>query len=158
VSQQSQPLLFTDEAIAESIGPVSRLLLKLGVVFFDYDLDGRLDLLTANGHLEQEIAKIQKSQTYAEPAQLFWKADERSGGRFVVVSSDKCGPDLLKPIHGRGLTGADRCFLKKPVRISAQSSLSLDERNLSTRAWHFFQPDCALRIEAKQRRGDVRRT
>ena len=92
MSQQSQPLLFTDEAIAESIGPVSRLLLKLGVVFFDYDLDGRLDILTANGHLEQEIAKIQKSQTYAEPAQLFWKADERSG---ALITARPFGRRLL---------------------------------------------------------------
>jgi hypothetical protein len=104
---QNQPLLFTDEAIAEGIGPASRLLLKFGVVFFDYDLDGRLDLLTANGHLEEEISKIQKSQTYAQPAQLFWNAGERSGGCFVVVPPDKCGADLLKPIVGRGLAFAD---------------------------------------------------
>lgn len=104
---QNQPLLFADEAIAEGIGPASRLLLKFGVVFFDYDLDGRLDLLTANGHLEQEIAKIQQSQTYAQPAQLFWNAGERSGGSFVVVPPEKCGTDLFKPIVGRGLAFAD---------------------------------------------------
>ena len=42
--------------------------------FFDYDLDGRLDLLTANGHLEDEINKVQASQQYAQPPQLFWNA------------------------------------------------------------------------------------
>ena len=104
---QNQPLLFSDEAIPEGIGPASRLLLKFGVAFLDYDLDGRLDLLTANGHLEQEIAKIQQSQTYAQPAQLFWNAGDRSGGCFVVVSPQKCGSDLLKPIVGRGLAFAD---------------------------------------------------
>ena len=83
------------------------MLLKFGVAFLDYDLDGRLDLLTANGHLEQEIAKIQQSQTYAQPAQLFWNAGDRSGGCFVVVSPQKCGSDLLKPIVGRGLAFAD---------------------------------------------------
>jgi hypothetical protein len=104
---QNQPLLFSDEAIPEGIGPASRLLLKFGVVFLDYDLDGRLDLLTANGHLEQEIAKIQQSQTYAQPAQLFWNAGDRSGGCFVVVPPEKCGSDLFKPIVGRGLAFAD---------------------------------------------------
>jgi hypothetical protein len=104
---QNQPLLFTDEAIAEGIGPASRLLLKFGVVFLDYDLDGRLDLLTANGHLEQEIAKIQKSQTYAQPAQLFWNAGEQNGACFVVVPPEKCGTDLFQPIVGRGLAFAD---------------------------------------------------
>jgi len=104
---QNQPLLFSDEAIPEGIGPASRLLLKFGVVFLDYDLDGRLDLLTANGHLEQEIAKIQQSQSYAQPAQLFWNAGDQSGGCFVVVSPEKCGSDLFKPIVGRGLAFGD---------------------------------------------------
>jgi hypothetical protein len=104
---QNQSLLFADEAIPEGVGPASRLLLKFGLFFFDYDLDGRLDLLTANGHLEQEITKIQKSQTYAQPAQLFWNAGPRSGGCFVVVSPEKCGNDLFKPIVGRGSAYAD---------------------------------------------------
>src|SRR5678815_666336 len=82
------PLLFTDEAIPEGVGPASRLLLKFGIFFFDYDLDGRLDLLTANGHLEQEISKIQRSQTYAQPAQLFWNTGGRGGGCFVVVPAE----------------------------------------------------------------------
>jgi hypothetical protein len=104
---QNAPTNFSDEAITEGVGPASRLLLKFGVFFFDYDLDGRLDLLTANGHLEQEISKIQQSQTYAQPAQLFWNAGERSGGCFVPVPSSKAGADLFKPIVGRGSAFAD---------------------------------------------------
>ena len=103
---QSQPLLFADEAIPEGVGPASRLLLKFGLFFFDYDLDGRLDLLTANGHLEPEITRIQKSQAYAQPAQLFWNAGPHNGG-FAVVSGDQCGQDLFKPIVGRGSAYAD---------------------------------------------------
>src|SRR5205823_13387057 len=101
------PLLFTDEAIPEGVGPASRLLLKFGVFFFDYDLDGRLDLLTANGHLEQEISKIQHSQTYAQPAQLFWNTGARNGASFVPVGAEKAGRDLFKPIVGRGSAFAD---------------------------------------------------
>src|SRR5689334_20836370 len=101
------PLLFTDEAITEGIGPASRLLLKFGVFFFDYDLDGRLDLLSCNGHLEEEISKIQQSQRYRQPAQLFWNAGERSSGCFVSVSSDKAGADLFQPIVGRGAAFGD---------------------------------------------------
>jgi enediyne biosynthesis protein E4 len=104
---QNQPLMFADEAIPEGVGPPSRLLLKFGVFFFDYDLDGRLDLLTANGHLEQEISKIQQSQTYAQPPQLFWNAGEHSSGCFRVVPPQKCGPDIFKPIVGRGSAFAD---------------------------------------------------
>jgi hypothetical protein len=106
VAQQNQ-LFFTDQAISEGIGPASRLLLKFGVFFFDYDLDGRLDLLTANGHLEEEITKIQKSQTYAQPAQLFWNTGASSGSTFMQVPAEKCGKDLFKPIVGRGCVYAD---------------------------------------------------
>ena len=55
-------LHFSDDAIAEGVGSPSRLPLKFGLFFFDYDLDGWLDLLTANGHLEQDISKFQASQ------------------------------------------------------------------------------------------------
>ena len=104
---QNSPTNFSDEAITEGIGPDSRRFLKFGLFFFDYDLDGRLDLLTANGHLEQEISKIQQSQTYAQPAQLFWNAGNQSGGCFVAVPPDKAGSDLFKPIVGRGAAFAD---------------------------------------------------
>ena len=98
---------FTDDALTEGVGTASRLLLKFGIFFFDYDLDGRLDLLTANGHLEQEISKIQQSQRYAQPAQLFWNCGAASGATFVPVSEQKAGPDLFKPIVGRGSAFAD---------------------------------------------------
>jgi hypothetical protein len=106
VSQRA-PLVFADEAITEGIGPAGRLLLKFGLFFFDYDLDGRLDVLTANGHLEEEISKIQHGQEYRQPAQLFWNAGERSSGCFVAVPPTKCGEDLFKPIVGRGSAFAD---------------------------------------------------
>lgn len=105
--QQNSPTNFSDEAITEGVGPASRLLLKFGLVFFDYDLDGRLDLLTANGHLEEEIAKIQKSQTYRQPAQLFWNAGLHHSGSFVAVPPAKAGDDLFQPIVGRGAAFAD---------------------------------------------------
>jgi hypothetical protein len=104
---QDKPLVFADETITEGIGPAGWRLLKFGVFFFDYDLDGRLDVLTANGHLEEEIGKIQQGQQYRQPAQLFWNAGERSGGCFVSVPPAKCGPGLFQPIVGRGSAFAD---------------------------------------------------
>ncbi|MBX3747694.1 MAG: CRTAC1 family protein [Verrucomicrobiae bacterium] len=98
--------IFTDEAIAEGIGPVSRLLLKFGLFFFDYDLDGWPDLLTCNGHLEEEISLLQESQAYRQPAQLFWNAGATDGG-FVPIHADRAGPDLFQPIVGRGSAYAD---------------------------------------------------
>ena len=102
---QPLPRMFTDEAITEGIGPASRLPLKFGIFFFDYDLDGRLDILTANGHLEPDISKVQQSQTYAQPAQLFWNCGTTPC--FVSVPPDKAGGDLFQPLVGRGSAYAD---------------------------------------------------
>ncbi|MCF7763967.1 MAG: CRTAC1 family protein [Verrucomicrobia bacterium] len=104
---QSKPLEFTDEAIAQGVGPASRLLLKFGIFFFDYDLDGMLDLLTANGHLEEELTKVQQSQHYRQPAQLFWNRGAGAGQGFVSVPEAMSGPDLVKPIVGRGSAFGD---------------------------------------------------
>ena len=104
---QHSPTNFADEAITEGIGPASRLLLKFGIFFFDYDLDGWLDVLTANGHLEEEISKIQASQNYAQPAQLFWNAAPAGEIGFQVVPPHKAGGDLFRPIVGRGSAFAD---------------------------------------------------
>lgn len=104
---QRDSLLFADEAINEGMGPASRLLLKFGLFFFDYDLDGRLDVLTTNGHLEEEINKVQQSQQYRQPAQLFWNRGAARGVSFIPVPATKAGGDLFKPIVGRGSAFAD---------------------------------------------------
>ncbi|HEV2971132.1 MAG TPA: VCBS repeat-containing protein, partial [Pirellulales bacterium] len=106
VSQRS-PLQFADEAIATGLGPPSRQWLKFGTVFFDYDLDGRLDLLTANGHLEEEISKVQASQQYRQPPQLFWNCGRDSRTEFLAVPPEKCGTDFARPLVGRGCAVAD---------------------------------------------------
>ena len=104
---QNAPTNFLDAAITEGIGPASRLLLKFGIFFFDYDLDGWLDLLSVNGHLEEEIHKIQVSQQYRQPAQLFWNAGGTARGGFLVAPPEKCGADIFQPIVGRGSAYAD---------------------------------------------------
>ncbi|MFM1768949.1 MAG: hypothetical protein RJA22_1478 [Verrucomicrobiota bacterium] len=104
---QRDPCFFVDEAIPEGVGPASRLLLKFGIFFFDYDLDGRPDILSCNGHLDADIVKLQASQTYAQPAQLFWNTGARQGASFTPVDAAHAGPDLFQPIVGRGSAYAD---------------------------------------------------
>jgi hypothetical protein len=99
-------LSFADAAVAEGLAGPSRPLLKFGTFFFDYDLDGRLDLLTANGHLEPEIAKVQPGQRYEQPAQLFWNTGEKRQ-RFEPVPAAAAGDDLFRPLVGRGSAFAD---------------------------------------------------
>jgi hypothetical protein len=100
-------LRFIDEAIPTGLGPATRNVLTFGVFYFDYDLDGRLDLLAANGHLETEINRVQASQQYAQPPQLFWNAGPQQTTEFCLVAADHSGPDLVRPLVGRGATFAD---------------------------------------------------
>ena len=95
---------FVDEAVLEGLGPASRIPLTFGLMFFDYDLDGREDLLLANGHLEHEIHKVQQSQHYAQPPSLFWNCGDACRGRFVPI--DDAG-DMDQDLVGRGIAYAD---------------------------------------------------
>ena len=69
VSDQPSSLQFSDLANLYGLGAPTQPPLKFGLFFFDYDLDGRPDLLSANGHLESDISQVQASQTYPQPAQ-----------------------------------------------------------------------------------------
>ncbi len=95
---------FVDEAVLEGIGPDSRVALTFAVLFLDADLDGRLDLFQANGHLENEINRVHPSQTFAQPAQLFWNCGEACPQRFRLLDSTA---DLRQPMVGRGAAYAD---------------------------------------------------
>ncbi len=103
---QGDPTLYADEAISTGIGAPSRTLLSFGVFYFDYDLDGRLDILQANGHLEGEISSVDPSQSYEQPAQLFWNAGLEAERPFIEVDLATAG-DLGKPLVGRGGGYAD---------------------------------------------------
>ena len=97
---------FTDDAIPSGLGPPTRVDLAFGLFFFDADLDGRLDLFSVNGHLENDINQIQKSQHYRQPPRLFWNAGPEASDEFVAVSPiDDCA--LAEAFVGRGAAYAD---------------------------------------------------
>jgi hypothetical protein len=60
--------LFVDEAPSSTVGRASLLSLTFGVFFFDYDLDGYPDIFAANGHIEDEIGRVQPKVSYREAA------------------------------------------------------------------------------------------
>jgi hypothetical protein len=95
--------LFIDDAAMAGIGQPSLLTLAFGCFFFDFDLDGILDIFVANGHVENDINRVQPSVTYAEPPHLFRGL---GGGRFEQAEG-QAGPDLQRPIVGRGAAHAD---------------------------------------------------
>ena len=98
---------FTDEAVPSGLGPATRLVLTFGVLFLDADLDGRMDLFAANGHLESDINKVQASQHYEQPPQLFWNCGSQSETEFVLMNREQAGADLIRPMVGRGAAAAD---------------------------------------------------
>jgi tetratricopeptide (TPR) repeat protein len=99
-------LFFTDETISLGIGGPTRNMLTFGLLFDDFDLDGRVDLVEANGHLEETITVAQPSQSYKQPAKVFWNAGASAQPQFADLPAANVG-DLSKPIVGRGLASAD---------------------------------------------------
>jgi hypothetical protein len=95
--------LFVDEAPSSTVGRASLLTLSFGVFFFDYDLDGRPDIFAANGHIEEQIGRVQPKVAYQEPPLLF-----RNLGRkqFENVSS-QMGAAFNRHIVARGAAYAD---------------------------------------------------
>ena len=91
--------LFVDEAPRSSVGRATLLSLTFGLFFFDYDLDGLPDLFAANGHLEEEINKVQPKIQYAELPLLF---HNNGGGKFEPVANA-----FTKPLVARGAAYAD---------------------------------------------------
>lgn len=106
VSQPSS-YIFSDEAVANGLGPASRKFLTFGVFFIDADLDGRDDLVHVNGHLESDIELIQASQSYKQPPQLFWNAGQDSSIEYIPLTAKEVGDDFVKPLVGRGASYAD---------------------------------------------------
>jgi hypothetical protein len=95
--------LFTNEAAPTSISRMTAQSLTFGAFFFDYDLDGQLDILAINGHVSDDISVVQPTVKYAQPPHLF-----RNPGKdkFEEVTN-KVGSALRRPVVGRGGAYAD---------------------------------------------------
>jgi len=94
---------FIDEAPHTAVGKSSRLTLGFGCFFFDVDLDGRLDLLVANGHIDSTITSVESRVSYAESPHLF---HNEGLGQFRDVSK-LVGPSFATPKVARGCAYAD---------------------------------------------------
>jgi hypothetical protein len=90
--------LFVDEAPRSPIGRSTLLNLTFGLFFFDYDLDGFPDIFTANGHIEEEIGRVQPKIQYAETPLLF---HNNGRGKFDPV------PAFTRALVARGAAYGD---------------------------------------------------
>ena len=95
--------LFVDEAPRSEVGRATLVTLGFGCFFFDYDNDGWPDIFVADGHIENEIERVQKRVAYAESPHLFRNL---GGGRFQEVTQ-QMGTAFASPKVARGAAYAD---------------------------------------------------
>lgn len=95
--------LFVDEAPGSTIGRASQLRLTFATFFVDVDLDGHLDIFAGNGHVADDIARVQPNLTHAQAPLLF----RNLGGKKFEDVSSRVGPDFGKPTVARGAAYGD---------------------------------------------------
>ncbi len=95
--------IFEDVAVQSGVGMASKNSLGFGCLFADLNLDGALDLIIANGHIDETVRNIRGNVGYAQPPQLFLNNGK---GMFREVASE-AGEDFAQPKVGRGLAVAD---------------------------------------------------
>jgi enediyne biosynthesis protein E4 len=95
--------LFIDEAPTSTIGQATLLSLTFACFFFDYDLDGQLDIFAVNGHVSDDIEAVQPKVKYAQTPHLF----RNLGGKKFEAVTARSGDALQRPMVGRGGAYAD---------------------------------------------------
>jgi enediyne biosynthesis protein E4 len=94
---------YEDIATQAGVGLPSKTTLGFGCMFLDANLDGMLDLIAANGHIDDTVRNIRGNVGYAQPPQLFLNTGKRT---FRDVSSE-LGEAFRQPKVGRGLACGD---------------------------------------------------
>ena len=92
--------VFTDVAAANGVSQATRLLSGWGLKFFDYDNDGAVDLILANGHPDDMIENYSQQVHYKEPLLLF----HHDGAKLVNVSAQG-GPGVHQVVPGARARG-----------------------------------------------------
>ena len=93
---------FTDVAVQSGIGLPSKTTLGFGCSFVDSALNGALDLIAVNGHIDDTVRNV-RNVGYAQAPQFFLNDGK---GKFAEVS-DRVGGGFDRPKVGRGLAIGD---------------------------------------------------
>lgn len=101
--RQGKAGVYSDAAIIAGIGRASRSRLGFGCAFVDIDLNGHLDLLAVNGHIDESVRNIAGNHGYAQPPHLFLNDGK---GSFRDAAAE-AGTNYASPKVGRGLAYGD---------------------------------------------------
>jgi enediyne biosynthesis protein E4 len=93
---------YQDIAMQSGVGLASKNTLGFGCLFVDVDLDGSLDLVAVNGHIDDTVRNV-RNVGYAQPPQLFLNNGK---GNFTEVGGG-AGGGFDQPKVGRGLAYGD---------------------------------------------------
>ena len=93
---------FTDATVRTGLARNTRYL-GWGAAFCDFDNDGWLDLIVANGHVYPEVDRLQLDITYREPRLVYWN---QQGTTFRDISAS-AGPGVTAITSARGLAVGD---------------------------------------------------
>jgi hypothetical protein len=94
---------YADVAVPAGVGGASKLTLGFGCGFADIDLDGALDLIAVNGHIDDTVRNIRRDINYAQSPHLFLN---NGTGAFRDVAG-QAGGGFAMPKVGRGLAYGD---------------------------------------------------
>lgn len=101
--RETRPGRYEDVSIPAGVGQPSRRTLGFGCVFADIDLDGYLDLIVANGHIDEPLRGMRGAVGYAQPPHLFLN---QANGVFIDEAA-AAGQAFAAPKIARGLACAD---------------------------------------------------
>ena len=129
------------------IAAASYLMSGWGLKFFDYDNDGNLDLLFANGNPDDLIQTVTQDVTYREPLLLF-----HGEGKTMRNVSAESGPVFKTHLSARGLAVGD--FDNDgavDVLIGVNDAAPLLLRNQAAQGRHWL----GLRLEGRKSNRDA---
>jgi hypothetical protein len=138
---------YKDAAQMEGVGQASRASLGFGCAFLDIDLDGRLDLVAVNGHIDETVRHIHGNVGYAQPPHLFLNDGNGvfprrccAGGRGVRLPQSGARPGVRRfrprwvpgsvDHHqpGPGLPLSQRAIVRQPRAAPATDRHQIESR------------------------------
>ncbi len=146
--QQPGPV-FVDESARRGIAEASERMLGFGTQFLDAELDGLVDLVVVNGHIDD---LTRNGVPYRMPAQYL----RNLGGSFSPWPAAEAGDYFERKVLGRGLARIDWNLDGKPeFAVSHIGDAAVLVENRSENTGHFLAVELSGTVSARDAIGAV---